>query len=1030
VQLNDEIAVRVEPPRHPLGKERRQLARRPAQEMAVRKTTGDKKTVESRSGVSVIEHARCRRRVDPHVRVVNHACVPRPEFDTTDIFRRTSWNRDHEIPEHVGPPCAEHVRIRQRDHEIWLTQTPAVGETRRRWKSRRIALHGALVDPSLNRIDLAIGKPVCACKIAKSGFRFPGRHRTVARGPRHGARLRPRILERQETEWCDFSRSMTGDTVLVEDRRDVFGERDRRLREGVRRQADQPDDPGEGTGAKSGPPVRTTAAHPQQNTPVRLLGVVSGQPDPNPMRRWYAPALLYVAITVAMVFPLLRHIGSVIPHDLGDPVLNTWLLWWSAKRVPLTSAWWNAPMFFPAADVMALSELLLGLLPITIVVQWLTHNPLTAHNVSFVLSFPLCGLAAYGLAWELTGRRDAALLAGLAFAFAPYRMGQLAHLQVLSYYWAPVALLGLHRYLRTRERRWLILFGVAWLMQALTNGYALFHLSVLVVLWLIWFARPRRTALPIVAAWLIAAIPLVPPLLKYRRVHAALHLVRDINEIKRYSAGLADLFAPSPELVFWGSRLLPDRPERTLFPGATMLIVGLLWLVASRTWRHASGESRTWDEKVLTALSAIAAAISVSIFIVGPWAIGPLTVGDFRKPFSLAVLFRLVAFLRSRWMRCAWGRHSIAVFYLVAMATMFLLALGPEPRFFGRPILYEAPYAWLMRLPGFDTLRVPARFAMLFVLCQSVLLAFAVSRFATRTVRSQVLVVLIGAGLLMDGWARVHVEQPPPAGLQWPEAVAAVVEMPLGGQRDFDAIYRSLRHGRPIVNGYSGYDPPFYLPFVSAIRDHQFSALREISRGQLIGIAVNRSASDAATAEALLRRMTGVSGLTSDDRWSTFVLQTGIPRDDRLGGNVSIKSIRANRHDEDTGRMTDGRIETAWSSGENQIGDEEVRVDLGTEQSIGGIIFRMGAFSFGFPRDLVIDVSSDQVDWRRAWAGRTAVQAVHAAVTDPGTVPLTIDVGEMKGRYIRLQQIGSEPGIPWWIAELHVCAPAGTTPLP
>src|SRR5262245_63809609 len=145
------------------------------------------------------------------------------------------------------------------------------------------------------------------------------------------------------------------------------------------------------------------------------------------MRRRSVPILLYIAITVVMAFPLVRHIGSVVPHDLGDPILNTWLLWWGGQRVPLTPGWWNAPMFFPAPDVMALSELLIGLLPITIVVQWLTHSGLTAYNVAFVLSFPLSGLAAYVLAFELTGRRDAGLLAGLAFAFAPYRMGQLAH---------------------------------------------------------------------------------------------------------------------------------------------------------------------------------------------------------------------------------------------------------------------------------------------------------------------------------------------------------------------------------------------------------------------------------------------------------------------------------------------------------------------------------------------------------------------------------------------------------------------------
>lgn len=748
------------------------------------------------------------------------------------------------------------------------------------------------------------------------------------------------------------------------------------------------------------------------------------------MKRWFWPILLYSAITIALTYPVLRHIGSVIPHDLGDPVLNTWLLHWSSKRIPLTAAWWNAPMFFPAPNVMALSELLIGLLPITALVQWLTHNPVAAYNVAFILSFPLCGLAAYGLAWELTRRQDAALLAGLAFAFAPYRMGQLSHLQVLSYYWAPVALIGLHRYLRTRDWRWLILFGSAWLMQALTNGYALFHLSVLVALWIVWFGRPIRTALPIVVAWLISAIPLIPQLLKYRQVHSALHLVRDINEIKRLSVGFADLFSPSPELVTWGSRLVVAAPERTIFPGLTILIVGLLWIVTSRTWRSASDEPRTLDEKILIWLSGVAVIAALSTFVVGRWSIGPLTVGDFRKPFSLAVFFRVLAFLRGPWMRRAWRRQSVAVFYVTAMAAMFVLALGPEPRLLGRPILYEPPYAWLMRLPGFDTLRVPARFAMLFVLCQCVLLALAVGRLTARRLRPHLVVVLIGAGLLVDGWAHVRVEQPPAAGYQWPDAVAAVVELPMGDQHDFDAIYRSLQHGRPIVNGYSGYFPPFYLPFVWAMNDFQFSALQEVSRGQLIGIAVNRQAVEARMSEEMLHRMAGVSPLASDDRWSTFVLQTRIPRDDRLGAKIPIKSITANRNNEDVGRMSDGRIDTAWSGGLNQIGDEEIQIDLGTEQTVGGLVFSMGAFSFGFPRYLQIDASSDQVEWRPAWAGRPAVNTVHAAVTDPEVVPLTIDVGEIKGRYIRIQQAGSAPGIPWWIAELSVRAPGQPTSPP
>src|SRR4029079_10589257 len=193
-----------------------------------------------------------------------------------------------------------------------------------------------------------------------------------------------------------------------------------------------------------------------------------------------------------------------------------------------------------------------------------------------------------------------------------------------------------------------------------------------------------------------------------------------------------------------------------------------------------------------------------------------------------------------------------------------------------------------------------------------------------------------------------------------------------------------------ISSGYSAYSPPPYRPLVFSIRDRQFSALPEVAHGQSIGIAVNRSSGDAATAEAILGRMSGVSRLASDGRWSTYVMQSRMPPDDRPGDRLPIESISANRHNEDVNRMTDGRIETAWASGRSQVGDEEVLVDLGSEQSIGGIVLGMGAFSFGYPRDIVIDVSSDRLEWRPAWAGQTAVKAGAAAVNKPLECALTV----------------------------------------
>lgn len=741
------------------------------------------------------------------------------------------------------------------------------------------------------------------------------------------------------------------------------------------------------------------------------------------MRRWLVPAALYSVLTVALTYPLLAHFTSTIPHDSGDPVLNTWLLWWSAQTLPLTTAWWNAPMFSPMTGAMALSEVLIGLLPITAIVQFLTHNPLAAYNTAWVLSFPLCGVAAYALALELTGRRDSALIAGLAFAFAPYRMGQLAHVQVLSYYWAPVALLGLHRFMRTQRSSDLAIFAVAWLLQALSNGYALFHLSVLVILWMIWFARPIRQTWKILAAWAIAAVPLIPILLTYRQIHSTLHLVRDINEIERFGVDIADVFSAPTEVIAWGSLLGPGRPETAIFPGMTLFVVAAFALISGWRGRSAGRAPASWDQRLLIAGSAVAALVAVSTLTIGPWRVGPLTVSDFHKPFSLAVGFRVLAFLRGAWVTRAWKDQSVVGFYVLALIAMYLLALGPEPRFFGRPMLYEPPYAWLMRLPGFDVLRVPARFAMLGVLCQSLLAAVAVARVPSATVRAAVAAAAVSLGLIVDGWSRVPLAAVAGEGPAWSD-VASVIELPPGAPADFDALYRSMAHGRPIVNGYSSYYPPFYLPLVFAIRDHQYSSLYEVAAGKPLGIAVNRASPDAAAAEEVLNHMYGVGPGPTRDGWATFILYRKKTDPILQGPEIAIASVRANRHNEDVGRLRDRTVTTAWSAGPNQIGDEELVADLGSVQTVGSMTFRMGAYSFGFPRALAIQYSVDGTTWVPIWDGEPDAMTVQGAIADPAVVPITFDFGQVTTRYFKFTQIGSEPGIPWWIAELSAHAPA------
>ena len=77
------------------------------------------------------------------------------------------------------------------------------------------------------------------------------------------------------------------------------------------------------------------------------------------------------------------------------------------------------------------------------------------------------------------------MIAGLVYGFNPFRIAHFPQIQVMTSYWMPLALLGLHEYVDERGRRdgwWL--FGVAWLMQALSNGYYLLFFPVLIGLWI------------------------------------------------------------------------------------------------------------------------------------------------------------------------------------------------------------------------------------------------------------------------------------------------------------------------------------------------------------------------------------------------------------------------------------------------------------------------------------------------------------------------------------------------------------------
>jgi hypothetical protein len=733
----------------------------------------------------------------------------------------------------------------------------------------------------------------------------------------------------------------------------------------------------------------------------------------------------YLLFAIALTFPLAFRLATAVPNDLGDPLLNVWILWWNATHVPLTSSWWNAPAFFPAENVLTFSEHLAGLSPIASPVYWLTGSALVSYNVAFLLTFPLSAFACYLLCLHLTDRRDAAFLGGLAFGFAPYRISQMAHIQVLASFWMPVALLGLHRFVRGDGWRWLVLFAVMWLMQALTNGYYMAFFSVLVAIWIAWFVpwRRWRTAFSIVVAWSLSFAALLPILLRYRQAHQSFGFRRILDEILAFSTDLSSIFDASGLLAVWGHVHSLNRPEDELFPGLTVVLLIVIGLVARKERNDLVLPSALFLLSVILTVAAVIAVVSP-----GETSIAgiPFSANHPEKPMRLALACVIASVFTSRSVWDAIRRRSSFAFYIVTAAVMWLMSLGPTMNLLQKQILPTAPYALLLHIPGWPGLRVPARFTMLMVLCLAIAAALAYSRVTKSASASRrvLLTSILTLGLLADGWITAMPLEQAPA--PWPRGtthtMGAILSLPLGDPGDdITAMYRIVWHGRPVVNGYSGYFPPWYPSLRMGLDSKDPRLLDELGALGVTEIVLDTSLDpDGAWDRYARTRATPL--VTTGGPYIAYRLSAArspSTENRSLGAALPISSIQVNVKPEEVTAMTDGDLQTRWDTGP-QTGKEEVLIDLGTVRPVAAIVLSLGPFSADFPRDLQIEVSHDQRTWTETWRGSTTILAFVTAVRDPKRVPLVFQLGNREARYVRLRQLGQDPTFYWSIAEVAV----------
>jgi hypothetical protein len=394
----------------------------------------------------------------------------------------------------------------------------------------------------------------------------------------------------------------------------------------------KPADPGKASDKKDKRGERPPGAPPD---PWTVFAAIPEQP-PGRIRRGLAAvgrtlvheyalaAYASVLLAVLMTWPAMRYPLHTLPQDLADPSRQAWQLAWAGHVLindPVQL--WHTNAYFPLTGSFAFGDSLLGYAPLAI----LGTGPVAAvlrYNLIFLLAHALLAFGAYALVRQLGARPTGAAVAAVAFAYAPWRLAQEGHLDIVSAGAIPLALAMLARGhgwslrygLRPKQRN-AIWAAAGWLVATwqVSLGFALgipftYVLGLILVLMFVGslarrFRRPehrplyrflRKPAVPLLGwrlaitdtlgALILAGVALLIAV-PYSRMPDS---PTRIQEIDFFSPRLESLLIGPAESRVWGAAHETARAslgwaaEMSLLPGFALYALALAGMAFS-VWR-------------------------------------------------------------------------------------------------------------------------------------------------------------------------------------------------------------------------------------------------------------------------------------------------------------------------------------------------------------------------------------------------------------------------------------------------------------
>ena len=548
----------------------------------------------------------------------------------------------------------------------------------------------------------------------------------------------------------------------------------------------------------------------------------------------------FCTLTGVMTWPWILHLRDAIA-DKGDPYMIAWTLWWDFHQTfhnPLHL--FDANVFYPYRYTLAFSENDYGIALPFFPLFALGLRPLTVHAIATFFGFAFSGYGSFRLTRTLTGDDKAAWLAGIIFAFIPYRFHLLSHLHYLFAGWLPLVCEALILFARAPTWKRSIWLGTAFLMNALTcvSWFIMALVPLGLTLLLLLFATRGlirdRTFWVRGAAALTGALLLFSPFLfVYYRVSILYGLHWQPWEFAHNAALPIQWLKSDPRNKLWHNMGAWITGGNMLFPG----LLAPLFALAALRLRQKNGSIaniRRYSIIALDAIIVLAAVILVLCvlyqhLVVRVLGLQIVSLGGRSTTRAAVVLIaaaviRLILTLLSILRRMKTLRvaeeinlrdQSAIAIGLIWMVWGFLSSLGPN--FF--------LYRWLLNtVVLFQSIRFPSRAAMICYVGLAVLGGIGAARIADwlqgifpfKRLRPLALILIAGALLFELRAAPLLIYK----GEVEPSALAlrlkntpmtgGIVELPSDADmaRHFYML-RAADHGRPLVNATSSFISPF-----------------------------------------------------------------------------------------------------------------------------------------------------------------------------------------------------------------------------